>query len=489
MKRVQAIVGHLDGRRAEEEQKEGVLVAAPVAGQNTLSVTDNRDGKTYQWPIENGTIHSKYFGWGKVPGPRVRPYDPGYTATASAKSKITWINGPKGILEYRGYPIEQLAEKSNFLEVSYLLLYGELPTPKQYKYFSGRVMKHTYVHNNLKTMMKSFRYDAHPMGMVISTVAAMSTFHPEANPALAGEKVYKNTQLQNKQIHRIMGTMPTIAAFAYRHRVGRPYVDPSSSGLGYTENFLYMLDKLSQRDYKPHPKLAKALDILFILHADHELNCSTSGVRHATSSGVDVYTAIASGASSLYGPRHGGANEAVLRMLERIGNKANIPAFIERVKNREERLMGFGHRVYRNYDPRAKLVRKVANQVFEILGREPLIEIATELERIALSDDFFVSRKLYPNVDFYSGLIYKAMGFPTDFFPVLFTIPRTVGWLSHWKEFLADKDNRIVRPRQVYLGHSRRNYVPMNQRGESASAQLNESYRTSESKRREAANL
>lgn len=324
-------------------------------------------------------------------------------------------------------------------------------------------MKHTFVHEDLKTMIKSFRYNAHPMGMLMTSVAALSTFHPEANPALAGQDVYNDKSMRNKQIHRMLGTMPTIAAFTYRHRIGRPYENPSAD-LSYTENFLYMLDKLNHRDYKPHPKLAKALDVLFILHADHELNCSTAAMRHLASSGVDVYSCIASSVGALYGPRHGGANEAVLRMLESIGSVANIPKFIEDVKNRKAKLMGFGHRVYKNYDPRARIVRSVANDVFEILGKEPLIEVAVALEKVALEDPFFIERKLYPNVDFYSGLIYRAMGFPTDFFPVLFAIPRTVGWLAHWSEFLDDKDNKIVRPRQVYLGASTRDYVAVHER-------------------------
>jgi citrate synthase len=479
MHRVNRIVGQLNGVSVEKQ-----LAKEDTAADESLTVTDNRTGKTYNWPIVNGCLDRKVMGFtSSTPGPKLRMYDPGFKTTASAKSRITWINGGEGILEYRGYPIEQLAEKSNFLEVSYLLLYGELPTRSQFNYFQDRIMKHTYVHNNLKTLMSTFNHTAHPMGMLISTVAAMGTFHPEANPALQGDRVYHDQRMRNKQLHRLIGTMPTIAAYAYRHRIGRPYVDPGH-GLGYVENFLYMIDKLSEPNYKPHPKLVKALDVLFILHADHELNASTAGMRHATSSGVDVYTSVASAASSLYGPRHGGANEAVLKMLERIGSVENIPKFIEGVKSRKERLMGFGHRVYKKYDPRARLVKKVADDVFSILGREPLIEIAMELERIALSDDFFKKRNLYPNVDFYSGLIYKAMGFPADFFTVLFAVPRTVGWLAHWNEFLDDKDNVIVRPFQMYLGASRRNYVPMDQRVESGEPP--KSYATTEARRRQA---
>jgi len=312
-------------------------------------------------------------------------------------------------------------------------------------------------------MMKSFRYDAHPMGMLVSTVAALSTFHPEANPALAGQDVYDDKKTRNKQVHRMLGIMPTLAANAYRHRIGRSYNKPQND-LGYVENFLYMLDHLTENKYKPHPKLVRALDVLFILHAEHELNCSTAAVRHLASSGVDVYTCIAGAAAALYGPKHGGANEAVVRMLEQIGDKKNIPQFIEDVKNRKKLLMGFGHRVYKNYDPRAKLVRTVANEVFDVLGREPLIEIAVELEKIALSDEFFIKRKLYPNVDFYSGVIYRAMGFPSDYYPILFTIPRTAGWIAHWLEFLDDNEQKIVRPRQNYQGSGRRNYVQMDSR-------------------------
>lgn len=451
---------------------------------NSLTITDDRNGKSVKIPIKNGTIDAQAL-WNAV---KVRSYDPGYMNTASATSRITYINGTQGHLRYRGYPIEQLAEKSTFLECSFLILYGELPSKDQLKYFTNRVMRHTYIHEDLKTMMKSFRYNAHPMGMLISAISAMSTFHPEANPALAGERVYDNKKMRNKQIHRLLGTMPTVAAMCYRHRIGRPYVNPNNE-LGYCENFLYMLDKLSHDHYKPHPTLVRALDILFILHADHELNCSTAAMRHLASSGVDVYTATAASAGALYGPRHGGANEAVLRMLERIGCAKNIPEFVERVKSKKERLMGFGHRVYKNYDPRARIVRTVANEVFALLGKEPLIEVAAELEKVALSDKYFIDRKLYPNVDFYSGVIYKAMGFPTDFFPVLFTIPRTVGWLAHWSEFLDDPENKIVRPQQVYLGKDQRDYVPIDQRPVQKDQPDLLSESSTESKRREVADL
>uniref|UniRef100_A0A7S3YP81 Citrate synthase n=1 Tax=Lotharella globosa TaxID=91324 RepID=A0A7S3YP81_9EUKA len=430
-----------------------------AAGRSSLTITDNRTGKQLEVAVKNGVIKAKEL-W-KL---GLRSYDPGYKNTAACTSRITYIDGAKGLLAYRGIPIEQLAEKSTFLEVSYLLMYGYLPSAKQLDSWTTSIMRHTYIPEGLKTMMKSFRHDAHPMGMVISTVSAMSTFYPEANPAFAGQKVYADKKLRNQQIHRMLGAMTSIAAYAQRHRTGRPYANPSSTKMGYTENFLYMLDKLDNNNYKPHPKLARALDVLFILHADHEQNCSASGMRHLTSSGVDVFTSVSGAASALYGPRHGGANEAVLRMLAKIGDKKNIPQFIANVKAKKERLMGFGHRVYKNYDPRARIVRKIADEVFQILGYEPLIEIAMELEKIALSDKFFVDRKLYPNVDFYSGLIYKAMGFPPDFFTVLFTIPRTAGWLAHWNEFLDDPENVIVRPRQVYLGPSGVNYADVHSR-------------------------
>jgi len=335
-------------------------------------------------------------------------------------------------------------------------------------------------------MMHSFRYDSHPMGMLISTMAAISTFHPEANPALAGQEVYKDKKLRNKQIHRLLGNIPTLSAYAYRHRIGRSYNKPQPD-LGYVENFLYMMDRLNENKYKPHPRLVRALDILFILHAEHELNCSTAAVRHLSSSGVDIYTCIAGGAAALYGPKHGGANEAVLRMLEQIGDKKNIPQFIEDVKNKKKMLMGFGHRIYKNYDPRARIVKKIADEVFEIVGKEPLIEMAVELEKIALQDEYFIKRKLYPNVDFYTGVIYKAMGFPTDMFPVLFTIPRVAGWIAHWTEFLDDPENKIVRPRQNYKGYGRRDYIPSENRKENTF--FLESPITLKQKRRESAFL
>jgi len=430
-----------------------------------LTIVDNRTGKQYEIPIKNNTIKAEALSVIRAPKKGgLRSYDPGYLNTSSATSRICYIN-----------------------EVSFLLLYGELPSTDQLQYFSSRILRHTYIHEDLKDMMKSFRYDAHPMGMLISSIAAMSTFHPEANPALEGGGVYANKRNRNKQIHRILGTVPTIAAFAYRHRIGRPYIDPAAGDLGYTENFLFMLDKLSHKDYKPHPTLVKALEVLFILHADHELNCSTAAMRHLASSGVDVYTCIAGAASALYGPLHGGANEAVLRMLEKIKTIDNIPKFIEGVKNKKEKLMGFGHRVYKNYDPRARIVKAVADEVFAILGKEPLIEIAIKLEQIALSDKYFIERKLYPNVDFYSGVIYKAMGFPTDYFPVLFAIPRTVGWLAHWNEFLDDPENKIIRPRQVYRGPKARPFVALKDRSDNDKAKVETlGLASTEARRREA---
>jgi len=395
-------------------------------------------------------------------------------------------NGDKGILLYRGYDVNELADKSSYLETAFLLVYGELPSANQLKFFSDRVMSHTYLHTNLETFMQSFRYDAHPMGMVMSTMAALGTFYPRQNPSLVPESnaIYKDVEVRNKQIHRILGKAITVAANAYRHRVGKPYNTPSNS-LGYTENFLYMMDKLSEVDYVPNPQLAKVLDVLFILHADHEMNCSTAAVRHLSSSGVDVYSCIAGGTGALYGPLHGGACEAVLRMLDSIGSVENIPQFVQDVKDRKKKLMGFGHRVYKNYDPRARIVRTLADKVFGILGRDPYIEIAMALEDIALKDPYFIERKLYPNVDFYSGLIYKTMGFPTDMFPVLFMIPRCSGWLAHWVELQDDPELKIIRPRQQFLGSMGRKYEAMATRSET---DFNtKSYRSASSVRRQGA--
>ncbi len=426
--------------------------------KDTLTITDNRTGKTYEVPIQNGTIRAMDLRQIKVNPDDfgLMSYDPAYKNTASCTSRITFIDGEKGILRYRGYPIEQLAEKSTYLEVAYLLIHGELPTKEQLEYWTNRIMRHTYIHENLAELMKAFRYDAHPMGMLISSVAAMSTFHPEA-------RNIDDEAVRQKQIWRILGKLPTIAAFAYRIRIGRPFNYPDATR-GYTGNFLYMLDYMNERDYEVHPTLARALDVLFILHADHEQNCSTSTMRAVGSSRVDPYSALAAAAAALYGPLHGGANEAVLRMLTDIGDVKNIPAYIERVKKGELRLMGFGHRVYKNYDPRARIIKKIAHEVFEVTGTSPLLDIALELERIALEDDYFISRKLYPNVDFYSGIIYRAMRFPVDMFPVLFAIPRASGWLAQWVEMVQDPEQKIARPRQVYLGPEQRDYVPLDQR-------------------------
>jgi len=440
-----------------------------------LIVKDSRTGQIIEIPIENGNfIQGTAFT--KLQKP-ICIYDPAFMNTAVAKSKICFIDGKNGILRYRGYNIEDLAEKSSFMEVSFLLINGELPSQRQLDHWEDRIMKHSYLHENLNELLKQFRYDAHPMGMVISTLSALSTFYPQSNPALHGSDLFdkKNGEaIRNKQIYRILGKLPTIASCAYRHRIGKPYNQPQSE-LKYTENFLYMLDKLSETNYRPHPVLSRALDKLFIIHADHELNCSTAAMRHLSSSKVDPYTAMAGAAGALYGPLHGGACEAVLDMLEEIGTKENVPKFIEQVKKREKKLMGFGHRIYKSYDPRAKIARQLANEVFAILEKEPLIEVAIELEKIALSDPYFKERELYPNVDFYTGLIYKAMGFPTDMFPVLFCIPRAAGWLAHWIEALDDPDNKIFRPRQVYLGENERPYRPIHRRDEQQVRELSAS--------------
>jgi citrate synthase len=426
--------------------------------KDTLTITDNRTGKTYEIPITDETIRAI-----DLRQIRVQPddfglmtYDPAYLNTASCKSTITFIDGDKGILHYRGYPIEQLAEQSSYLEVAYLLIHGVLPDQAELDEWNRRIMRHTYIHEDLAQMIKIFRYDAHPMGILISAIAALSTFHPEA-------KNFMDPEIRRKQIWRILGKLPTIAAFAYRVRIGRPFNYPDSTR-GYSGNFLYMLDYMNQQDYQVNPVLARALDILFILHADHEQNCSTSTMRAVGSSRVDPYSALSAAAAALYGPLHGGANEAVLRMLNEIGSVKNVPDYIERVKKGEMRLMGFGHRVYKNYDPRANIIKRVAYEVFEVTGSNPLIDIAVELERIALEDEYFVSRKLYPNVDFYSGIIYQAMGFPVDMFPVLFAIPRASGWLAQWLEMIEDPEQKIARPRQVYLGPDKRDYVPVNER-------------------------
>jgi citrate synthase len=426
--------------------------------KDTLTITDNRTGKTYEVAIEHGALRALDLRQIKTAPDEfgLMSYDPGYLNTASCKSTITFIDGDRGILHYRGYPIEQLAEKSTYLETAYLVLYGELPSRSQLEEWTYQITHHTILNENTKKLMDGFRYDAHPMGMFISTVAALSTFYPES-------KNIFDEQIRRKQIYRLIAKVPTIAAFSYRHNAGMPYAYPDND-LSYTGNFLNMLFKRTELKYQPNPVLERALDILFILHADHEQNCSTSTMRLVGSAHTDPYCSLAAAAAALYGPLHGGANEAVLRMLEEIGSKDNVPAYIKRVKSGEVRLMGFGHRVYKNYDPRARIIKQTADAVFEVTGRNPLLDIALELERIALEDDYFVSRKLYPNVDFYSGLIYQAMGFPVEMFPVLFAIPRTSGWLAQWQEMLLDKEQKIGRPRQLYLGAGRRDYVPIEQR-------------------------
>lgn len=425
---------------------------------DTLTITDNRTGKKYDLPIVDETIKAIDLRQIKVKDDDfgLMTYDPAFMNTASCKSRVTFIDGDKGILRYRGYPIEQLAEKSNFLETAWLILYGELPTKAQYEEWVHNITYHTLIHENIKKLMDAFHYDAHPMGMLISTVAALSTFYKDARHIMDPES-------RRKQTFRLIGKMPTIAAFAYRHSVGRPYVYPDNS-LSYTANFMSMLFKMTESKYEANPVLVKALDVLFILHADHEQNCSANAMRGIGSSHIDPYSAMAGAAAALWGPLHGGANEAVLRMLDEIGTKDRVPEFITSVKNGSGRLMGFGHRVYKNYDPRAKVIKRLADEVFEVTGRNPKLEIALELERIALEDDYFVKRKLYPNVDFYSGLIYQAMGFPVEMFPVLFSIPRTVGWIAQWEELLMDADQKIARPRQIYLGEDVRDFVVMSKR-------------------------
>jgi citrate synthase len=428
--------------------------------KDTLSITDNRTGKSYEIPIKDGCIKTADLRQVKLDAEDfgLMGYDPAFLNTANCRSAITFIDGDKGILEYRGYPIEQLAEKSTFLEVAYLLLNGELPSRKQLDEFVYTVTHHTYVHENIKSYMDGFRYNAHPMSMLGATVAALSSFYPEA-------KNIKDAQNRRIQQIRMVAKMPTIAAFSFRHSVGLPYVYPNND-LSFVGNFLAMIKKIGTDTYKVNPVLEHALEVLFILHADHEQNCSTTAVRLVGSSQVDPFSAVAAGIAALYGPLHGGANEAVLRMLKSIGHLSKVPEFIKEVKSGEgeTRLMGFGHRVYKSYDPRAKVIKRVADEVFDVTGKNPLLAIALELERIALQDDYFVSRKLYPNVDFYSGLIYEALGFPMDFFTVLFAIPRTVGWVAQWEEMVLDSEQKIARPRQIYTGHERRDYVPFDKR-------------------------
>jgi len=438
----------------ETQQRDG---AGAATATDTLTVTDNRTGKQYEIPIEDGTIRATELRKIKTDDDDfgLMSYDPAYMATASCRSAITYIDGEKGILEYRGYPIEQLAEQSSYLEVAYLLIHGELPSQQQLGEWIHQITIHTFVHENVKEFMQGFRYDAHPMGMLLASVGALSTFYPEAS-------AIKDEEIRYIQVIRLLAKMPTLAAFSFRHNQGKPYVYPDNE-LSYAGNFLSMIYKMTEIRYEPDPRLEHALDVLFILHADHEQNCSTTAMRVVGSSHADPYSCCAAACAALYGPRHGGANEAVIRMLQEIESMDNVPAFVESVKAGHGRLQGFGHRIYKSYDPRAKIIKRTADEVFAITGKNPLLDIALKLEEIALADEYFTSRRLYPNVDFYSGLIYQAMGFPLEMFPVLFAIPRTAGWLAHWQELL-DQDSKIVRPRQLFVGSEPRPYVPIGDR-------------------------
>jgi citrate synthase len=441
---------------SEAQTQDGTGVAE--AAQDSLTVTDNRTGQTYEIEINDGTVRAMDFRQIKTSDDDfgLMTYDPAFTNTASCRSAITYLDGENGVLEYRGYPIEQLAEHSTYLEVAYLLVHGELPNQAQLDQWEHDITIHTFVHENVKEFVGGFRHDAHPMGMLLGSVGALSTFYKDANEI-------QDPDNRMIQTIRLIAKMPTLAAFAYRHTMGQPYVYPDND-LKYPGNFLNMMYKMTELKYEPDPRLERALDILFILHADHEQNCSTNAVRAVGSSQVDPYSAVAAGVAALYGPLHGGANEAVLRMLKRIGTKENIPDFMQGVKDGNERLMGFGHRVYKNYDPRATIIKKATHDVFEVTGVNPLLDIALEVEKIALEDEYFVQRKLYPNVDFYSGLIYEALGLPMDMFPVMFAIPRTSGWIAQWLEMTTDKEQKIARPRQIYTGDRTREYVPLEKR-------------------------
>ena len=424
----------------------------------SLTIVDNRSGKSYEIPIQDGAVRAADLRQIKTAPDDfgLMSYDPAYLNTAACRSAVSFIDGDRGILRYRGYAIEELAERSTFLETAYLLLHGELPRPAELDQWVFDVIHHTIIHENIKKFIDGFHHDAHPMGVFVSTVAALSTFYPEA-------KHIDDADARRDQIHRLIAKTPTLAAFAHRHTIGMPYAYPDND-LSYAGNFLNMMFKATEVRYEPHPVLERALDVLFILHADHEQNCSTSAMRGVGSSHADPYSSMAAAAAALYGPLHGGANEEVLRMLREIGAKDRVPAYIERVKRGEVKLMGFGHRIYKNYDPRARIIKRVADEVFEVTGKNPLIDLALELERIALQDDYFVTRKLYPNVDFYSGIIYEAMRFPVDMFPVLFAIGRTPGWLAQWQEMLMDKEQKIARPRQLYVGAPEREYLPIEKR-------------------------
>ena len=425
---------------------------------DTLTITDNRTGTQYVLPITNGTIRALDLRQVKVDPDEfgMMSYDPAFLNTASCRSSVTFIDGDKGILRYRGYPIEQLAEHSTFVETSYLLLNGELPTTPQLNAWTDELKQHMMLYENIKKFMEGFRYDAHPMGVFLSTVGALSTFYPDA-------KLIFDEKARRTQVARLIAKVPSIAAYSFRHSMGQPYIYPDND-LSFVGNFLSMLFRRGEARFKPDPVLERALDMLFILHADHEQNCSTSTMRNIGSSHADPFASLAGAAGALYGPLHGGANEAVLRMLTTIGSIDNVPAFVNQVKNGEGRLIGFGHRVYKSYDPRAKVIKEQAHEVFEVTGKNPLLDVALELERIALQDDYFVSRRLYPNVDFYSGLIYEAMGFKPAMFPVLFAIGRTAGWIAQWQEMLEDKEQKIARPRQIYIGEGERDYVPADKR-------------------------
>jgi citrate synthase len=442
---------------AEEQTERDDGGGVATAGK-TLSVTDNRTGESYEIEIEDGTVKAMDFRQIKVSEDDfgLMTYDPAFTNTASVRSAVCYIDGEAGVLEYRGYPIEELCERSTYLEVAYLLIYGELPTQEQLDEWIFEITHHTFVHENIKKFVEGFRYDAHPMGMLLATVGALSTFYPDA------KKIDDEIERHMAAV-RLIAKVPTLAAFAYRHNLGLPYVYPDNE-LSYPGNFLSMMFKMTEAQYEPDPRLERALDVLWILHADHEQNCSTNAVRGVGSSEVDPYSAVAAGVAALYGPLHGGANEAVLKMLERIESTDNIPDFLERVKNRDEKLMGFGHRVYKNFDPRANIIKKHVEEVFEVTGRNPKLDLAVELEKRALDDHYFIDRKLYPNVDFYSGLIYEALNLPTDMFTVMFAIPRTSGWIAQWLEMVQDPETKIARPRQIYTGSREQSYVPIGER-------------------------
>jgi citrate synthase len=443
---------------AEEQTQERGGDGGVATARESLSVTDNRTGKAYELEIRNGTIRAMDLRQIKVNDGDfgLMSFDPAFTNTAACTSQITYIDGEAGVLEYSGYSIEDLCENATYLEVAYLLIHAELPTREQLDEWVHEITHHTYVHENVKKFVEGFRHDAHPMGMLVGSVGALSTFYPDA-------KNIRDELERHMAAIRLIAKMPTLAAFAYRHQLGLPYVYPDND-LSYPGNFLSMMYKMTEVRYEPDPRLERALDVLWILHADHEQNCSTNAVRGVGSSQVDPYSAVAAGVAALYGPLHGGANEAVLRMLDRIGTSDNVPDFLEGVKRREERLMGFGHRVYKNYDPRARIIKKNVDEVFEVTGMNPKLDIAVELEKRALDDDYFTERKLYPNVDFYSGLIYEALGLPTDMFTVMFAIPRTSGWVAQWLEMVEDEDTKIARPRQVYTGARERDWVPMDRR-------------------------